>query len=145
MGLDMYLTRETHIWSENRAKTQLSGPGLEHVKPERVKKVVEEVGYWRKANAVHRWFVEHVQDGKDDCKTYDVNEEDLRLLLQQVNAVLDKTEKPEDALPAQDGFFFGSTDYGEHYTEDLALTKQIIEAVLAEDAPQGYLRYHSSW
>jgi hypothetical protein len=24
------------------------------------------VGYWRKANAIHRWFVEHVQDGNDD-------------------------------------------------------------------------------
>ena len=28
----------------------------------------EQVGYWRKANAIHDWFVKHVQDGEDDCK-----------------------------------------------------------------------------
>ncbi len=27
----------------------------------------EEVGYWRKANMIHDWMVEHVQDGFDDC------------------------------------------------------------------------------
>lgn len=27
----------------------------------------EQVGYWRKANAIHNWFVDHVQDGEDDC------------------------------------------------------------------------------
>lgn len=29
--------------------------------------VYEQVGYWRKANAIHNWFVNHVQDGEDDC------------------------------------------------------------------------------
>ena len=29
----------------------------------------EEVGYWRKANAIHGWFVRNVQNGKDDCGT----------------------------------------------------------------------------
>lgn len=28
----------------------------------------EQAGYWRKANAIHSWFVEHVQDGEDDCE-----------------------------------------------------------------------------
>lgn len=27
----------------------------------------EEIGYWRKANQIHNWFVENVQDGEDDC------------------------------------------------------------------------------
>ena len=27
----------------------------------------EQVGYWRKANSIHNWFVDHVQDGEDDC------------------------------------------------------------------------------
>lgn len=27
----------------------------------------EQVGYWRKANAIHEWLVNHVQDGEDDC------------------------------------------------------------------------------
>ena len=24
------------------------------------------LGYWRKANHIHKWFVDHVQDGDDD-------------------------------------------------------------------------------
>ena len=29
--------------------------------------IAEQVGYWRKANAIHQWFVDNVQDGEDDC------------------------------------------------------------------------------
>lgn len=29
--------------------------------------IMDEVGYWRKANQIHAWFVDHVQDGEDDC------------------------------------------------------------------------------
>ena len=31
------------------------------------KDIMDEVGYWRKANQIHAWFVDHVQDGEDDC------------------------------------------------------------------------------
>lgn len=27
------------------------------------------VGYWRKANQIHQWFVDEVQDGIDECQT----------------------------------------------------------------------------
>ena len=30
------------------------------------------VAYWRKANAVHKWFVDNVQGGNDDCREYDI-------------------------------------------------------------------------
>ena len=39
------------------------------------------VGYWRKANQIHNWFVENVQDGIDDCGTYEVTEKQLVNLL----------------------------------------------------------------
>ena len=41
----------------------------------------DEVGYWRKANQIHNWFVKNVQDGIDDCGTYEVTEEQLVDLL----------------------------------------------------------------
>lgn len=41
-------------------------------------RITEEVGYWRKANAIHNWFVENVQDGIDDCDYHnEVTEENL--------------------------------------------------------------------
>ena len=39
------------------------------------------VAYWRKANAIHKWFVENVQDGVDDCGRYEVTKEQLQELL----------------------------------------------------------------
>lgn len=35
------------------------------------------VGYWRKANAIHQWFVENVQGGRDECQPAYVSREVL--------------------------------------------------------------------
>ena len=43
--------------------------------------ICEWVGDWRKANAIHKWFVDTVQDGEDDCGYYEVSKEDLENLL----------------------------------------------------------------
>lgn len=47
---------------------------------------------WRKANAIHAWFVAHVQGGEDDCGTYEVEPADLLSLLEACKDVLDSTE-----------------------------------------------------
>ncbi|RLB83158.1 MAG: hypothetical protein DRH15_05655, partial [Deltaproteobacteria bacterium] len=55
-------------------------------------KVVIEVGYWRKANAIHRWFVENVQDGNDDCERYYVPREKLKELKDLCQEVIKKSK-----------------------------------------------------
>lgn len=50
--------------------------------------IVSSVGYWRKANAIHKWFVENVQDGEDNCEEYDVSLEKLRDLLETCMKVI---------------------------------------------------------
>ena len=82
MGLDQYLTANEYVSrtkrdsllgdtpKENELFTQLS---------DRRKGWVDQagyagisisypVGYWRKANAIHNWFVQNVQDGRDECQ-----------------------------------------------------------------------------
>lgn len=45
-------------------------------------RIIDQVGYWRKANHIHNWFVENVQDGEDDCRYHgEVTKEDLEELL----------------------------------------------------------------
>lgn len=44
-----------------------------------------EVGYWRKANHIHNWFVENVQNGVDDCDSYVVSREKLQELYDTCN------------------------------------------------------------
>lgn len=55
----------------------------------------QEVGYWRKANAIHRWFVENVQNGNDDCDYYPVTFDQLAALLDVCERVVNtvKIEK----------------------------------------------------
>lgn len=51
----------------------------------------EEVGYWRKANHIHNWFVENVQGGEDDCGYYEVTAEQLTELRDLCIAVATKS------------------------------------------------------
>ena len=100
MGLDMYLTKKTYVkqWDhqkpEDRFEVSVQKGGLPYpaIKPERVSYVEEEVAYWRKANAVHAWFVANVQDGRDECQETSVSRERLRNLLETVEAILVSTK-----------------------------------------------------
>ena len=139
MGLDMFLTKENRITHK-----------------------VDELIYWRKANAIHRFFLENgeiVQDGVSAIISKEVIED----LLDKCNEVLEKAivkegkinvgrqfkdgewieltrdgkyienvDEIESILPTQDGFFFGSTDYDEFYLEDIKWTKEQLEKVLKE-------------
>lgn len=52
-------------------------------------RIIEQVGYWRKANSIHNWFVENIQDGEDDCDYHrEVTEYDLMELLDICKKVL---------------------------------------------------------
>lgn len=51
---------------------------------------------WRNANAIHKWFVDNVQDGQDDCGTYEVSITELAGLHDTCKAILESTEL-EDA------------------------------------------------
>lgn len=103
----------------------------------------EEVAYWRKANAIHAWFVDNVQGGEDDCATYDVSADQLRELLADTDKVLGNPSLAPTVLPTQSGFFFGPTDYDEYYFESLRYTKTTLEGVLTDE--DGYFQYFSSW
>ncbi len=103
----------------------------------------QEVMYWRKANSIHRWFVENVQDGVDDCGKYLVTEDHLQQLLNDVLVVLDDEDEAEEVLPTQSGFFFGSTEYDDYYFEQLKDTRDCLLKILS-DKEQPYY-YQSSW
>lgn len=65
MGLDMYLYKKTYVdyyRPEGEPTTlKIEGRYKENIKPERVKYIVEEVGYWRKANQIHNWFENNLE------------------------------------------------------------------------------------
>jgi hypothetical protein len=110
----------------------------------------KEIGYWRKANHIHKWFVDCVQDGEDDCEKYEVTKSnllDLKAVCEEVLSLKGKDEgKIEEILPTESGFFFGSTSYDEYYFSDVEETIRIINNVLeTTDFEKELVVYQSSW
>lgn len=148
MGLDQYLTAKlyTSKYSDNEIREKLKvvipdiydSGNLDYIK------VVFEVGYWRKANQIHRWFVENVQDGEDDCKDYYVSREQLIDLMNKCKMVLESKENAEEILPTQEGFFFGGTEYDDYYFETCEDTIKIIEKCLKLPEAWDFV-YRGSW
>ena len=152
MGLDMYLYKKNYIWTGDWIKPEArqevgvkKGGDIDTtIKPERVKYVVEEVGYWRKANQIHKWFVDVVQQGEDDCGSYYVGRESLEELLDICKKIQADNSLAESLLPSQSGFFFGNTEYDEWYFKDIEDTIAILEEVLSDKNADDF-EYHSSW
>ena len=162
MGLDMYLTKKIYIGAnyehrDVKGEINIKVKGVRvPVNFDRVSEIVEEVGYWRKSNQIHKWFVDNVQEGIDDCKDYFVSPQKFKQLLADINAVLSARGTSEELktinefLPTADGFFFGDTDVDQWYWDDLERTKKIVEAVIQEQSQsdpnmwESYY-YHSSW
>jgi len=95
----MSLEKRTYVknWKymkddERHTVTVTKGGKLTRIKPERVSEIVEEVGRWRKANHIHKWFVDNVQDGNDDCKDYYVSGQQLTSLRDICREVIKASE-----------------------------------------------------
>jgi hypothetical protein len=157
MGLDMYLTKRhyvqrwEHIEDEKQFEVSVKQGGKDypHIDMSKIKNIEEEAGYWRKANAIHGWFVENVQEGVDDCGEYWVSPRQIDELYAACKEVLEDTSKGEELLSTRVGFFFGSTDYDEWYIRDIENTAAICENILNDVDDQGYLPYEvyyqASW
>ena len=105
-----------------------------------------QIASWRKANAIHKWFVDNVQDGVDDCGDYKVTKEHLIQLYNICSDILIDHKLAESLLPTQSGFFFGNTDYDDWYYNDLAETVRIIDEILEyKSYCLDELYYSSSW
>jgi hypothetical protein len=149
MGLDMYLNKRTYVqyWEHNgddnyEVKVTKGGEPTK-IDPKKVKYIIEEAGYWRKQNQIHRWFVENVQEGIDNCGEYYVSKEDLQTLLELCRKVQADHSLADSLLPSASGFFFGGTEYDEWYYNGIDNTIQILEEALADGYGEFY--YSSSW
>ena len=155
MGLDMHLTGKRYLSKFQQGEEDIQ-VAIQNLLPELKdmqghflgsKSVVQEIcidaGYWRKANQVHNWFVENVQNGQDDCGEYYVGRDKLTELRDLCQKILNDRTKVNE-LPTASGFFFGSVEYDEYYFNDLTDTVRIIDNALALPKSWGFY-YSSSW
>jgi hypothetical protein len=155
MGLDMYLYAEKHI----------RGYGFrEEHEREQYKSVVNAIEattiadpnspsaditvtsmYWRKANAIHDWFVKNVQGGNDNCERYWVSRDKLRELRDLCVKVVQNRDLAHKLLPTSEGFFFGGTEYDSYYFDSLKNTASRITILLNTTPETWSFYYQSSW
>jgi hypothetical protein len=155
MGLDMYLSAKkyhaNYSWrsADERAEFEklksLSNVGtvIDKVQMPHIYLEVS-VGYWRKLNAVHKWFVDNCQNGEDDCRTSYVGREQLIELKSICQQIADDHKRADDLLPSQGGFFFGGTEYDEWYFSGIVETIAIVDNALSMP-DEWEFEYHSSW
>lgn len=160
MGLDMYLKRKIYYglnYKHNniegkKTKIVINDEVVDHTDLEEIS---FQVGYWRKFNALHNYFVENIQEGVDDCKEYWISEEKLKDIInlcQKDIEYLDTLKLENDIyinvddeklnLIPKSGFFFGSTEINTWHYEMLKNTiNQLTEAL----SINGDFYYQSSW
>lgn len=150
MGLDMYLTARKSLYSDNEKAQAVTDvfpefQGMTSAFGEPVvTSVSAEIGYWRKANAIHRWFVENVQGGEDDCRSSYVDRKYLHDLKDACVAVLNNPQSAGVLLPTASGFFFGGTELDEYYMDSIRSTIDIIDRCLGLPDDWDFY-YQSSW
>lgn len=168
MGLDMYLRAEKYVsgWQHNKDEEVneyerlVSLYGMEDFVLEQSPSAFVQftVGYWRKANQIHSWFVRECQGGVDECQPTDVSIDKLKELQGLCQHALGVRQKVGvnvkaarhtaiEVLPPTSGFFFGSEDVDEWYWEQLEATVTVVNKCIALNKAPGYWSfiYQSSW
>ncbi len=145
MGLDMYLIKKTYIganWEHRdiQGKIELFNQGRPiKIDLKKVTSITEHVHDWRKANQIHKWFVDNCQNGKDNCQESNVTYAQLM----QLRALCQKVLETKDAsiLPPCHGFFFGGTDIDQWYWQNIEDTIAALENL----DPDADYYYQASW
>ena len=174
MGLDMYLNARIHVskldysdWDRNTDEwpppTTQMFRSLEADAPTGLTKYSEfsgievsyPVAYWRKANAIHGWFVRECGGGVDECQPIYVPREKLVELRDACQSVLSvsvgvnrEDVAAEVGLLPTPGFFFGSYEMDEWYFDDLKRTVEMLDHILSlipEEEFDWSFIYQASW
>jgi hypothetical protein len=164
MGLDQYLYARKYISANNYSRdeegnfSQEPNPEFSNIMeqsdlPLDINKytfsgsanVAIQVGYWRKANAIHGWFVDELANGVDECQEIYVPREKLSELRDLCKSALKEPAMAGEILPPTSGFFFGSSEVDEWYMDDLKTTIEMIDFILANTSEDYDFFYQASW
>jgi hypothetical protein len=132
MGLDMYLEADIYIqnWKHNPPQEQYyttltNKLGQEIKLPCEPNTITCQIGYWRKANAIHAWFVKHVQNNDDKCQRTWVSREQLKALLDIVKLLLSSTKLIDGKV--KNGSEIDFEKYSNHIPHDVIEDGKVIE------------------
>lgn len=184
MGLDMYLNVSRNVYDssyspsdseEYKALQSFINDNMvgSPLKSDReglgVAGVNMQVAYWRKANAIHSWFVDNCQGGVDECQESHVEVGQLEELISSCSEVLELLNpyygagEEEASIPDEmrdsvasilqptSGFFFGSTEIDAWFYDDVKYTHDRLDEIVKwvkseqQDKRFWYITYQASW
>lgn len=151
----MYLDKKIYVlnWGHSPEKHEIivkfNNEIRKDINSANIKYIIEEVGYWRKFNALHNWFVINCSDtGEDDCKDIYLFENNIKDLIKILKTIDKDNSKAEELLPTKSGFFFGGTEYDDFYFSEIKRTLKILtdlKKVIGKKTGYPQLIYHASW
>ena len=153
MGLDMYLYAQKYVggWAHMKDTSEFDSltrlyPEIEVSNDSPSAQVQFTVGYWRKANAIHNWFVEKVQGGEDECRPHYVERSQLEELRDncKLEQLVTAGTRGAGLLEPTSGFFFGNAERDEWYYDNLNRTIEIVDKCLRLSDEWSF-EYRSSW
>lgn len=152
MGLDMFFYGRRYLWDfdgpDQKVAAEL-GKCFPEIRGAHINRVEAEFKYWRKSNAIHKWFVDNIQNGVDECQESHVDLKKLYQLRDLCAEVMANPDRAAELLPTSSGFFFGSTDYNEWFFKDIEETLNWLNDFLLKDAVKSMegweFYYRSSW
>ena len=123
MGLDMYLYR----------KNKRTGDS-------------DEAQYWRKANWIRKWLVNHTDlDEDSNCEYTKLSKEILEQLIKDCEEVVKNHELASELMPTASKFFFGNTEYSDYYFENLEYTAERLREIINETNWETEDIYYYEW
>ena len=135
MGLDMYLEKRKQYRENDPEYNKLVNDNR------------EEVMYWRKANQVTEWFVRNAGlEADSDCEVIEISEDQLQQLYDDCDKVVKNPKLADEVMPTSNGFFFGSTEYGERYFDQLKETMDGLQRIFdTTDFDTEVIEYTEWW
>lgn len=146
MGLDMYLSAKRYLWNisdDDKALAEKIGAEVGGESIGQTKEVAREAFYWRKAWAIHHWFVINAQNGDDNCREYCVSRDLLKELLYTLQKVDRNPSLAEDILPFQ----AEDKDGKEWELEQVRRTIPALDKLINDESIKDHwdFYYQSSW
>lgn len=93
------------------------------------KRKISRFGYFRKVNFLVKFFELKGLNVKNQ-EPLEITKEDVKELLQYCEDVLKDHSLAKELLPTMEGFFFGNTDYNEHYFDDVEEVRDFVKYTL---------------
>ena len=122
----MYLYKKHYVgnkYKEPEEQVTVNVPvssSVGYIRTERISEITEMVAYWRKANAIHKWFIDNCAGGDGDKTEMYVSKDQLQELLDTVDKVLSGTK-------LIDGKVHNGTEFSKGVKKEIMEEGKIVE------------------